>query len=112
MASTYKKVRTHYSTTIEAGDDKIIEFFDDISNVVLTIGFPNGASNINVQSSTDETDTLKGIGGAVVIWEDWPYGTITAQRQASMIAPNAIKIDNDLGGSNAIHISLRGNYSN
>jgi len=110
MAETLVKAyKTEYEATIADGDNLIVEFFDDVATVILTIDFPNGASTVKVQSSTDLKETLQGINGASAVWVDWPYGNVTTTTQVSMIAPNAIKIDNTAGGGNDIHISIRCN---
>ena len=107
MATTITKVKTELDAEIVAGDILIVEFYDDVATFVLTIDYPNGASNTDVWTSTDISDTLNSRYGKTPVWISWPYGTITTNTQKSMICPNGLKIHNS--GAQTIHVSGRGN---
>ena len=107
MATITSKVKTEYEGNISAGSSIILEFYDDVAILVITLEYPNGASNTNVYSSTNKHDTVEGIGGATPTWIDSIYGVISANKQIVCRCPNAMKITNS--GAQTIRVSIRGN---
>jgi len=105
-----EKIRTQGKFTVESGDTSdAIEFFDDISIVLVTVSFPEGTGTAKIQTSNSLHDDLVAGTG---VWVDWPNGSITETTQDWCYAPNALRIVNESTESDeTVLVEIRGNYS-
>ena len=107
--ATVNKVRTQAKIEIDGStsESEVYEFFDDVSNIIITLSFPDGTGSATIQTSTSISEDLANDNA---VWVDWDSGTITdTTTRAEISAPNALKVVND--GSDRVLVEIRGNYS-
>jgi hypothetical protein len=92
--------------TAVAGEDTtstIVEFSDDVTSGIVSINFVT-SSTAKIQTTTN---TRTEIDADTAIWFDWDFGSISANRQESFDAPNAMRLINE--GAGSITWSIRAN---
>lgn len=105
--ATVSRKRTEAKIQLDgAGTSDVIEFWDDISTIVVTISFPEGTGTAKLQTSTSIREDLQNDNA---VWVDWSNGEVTTDTQDSADAPNAIRLVNI--DSQPALLEVRGNYA-
>ncbi|MDA3856228.1 MAG: hypothetical protein PF569_08275 [Candidatus Woesearchaeota archaeon] len=100
------KVRTEGLLEIsEIGTSDVLEFFDDIAVINVTLSFTDGTGTATLETSNSPHASIV---DDTAVWVEWGNEDVTILTQDYAIAPNAIRIVNRV--ATRARLDVRGNY--